>query len=43
MLLWFVLGVSGIVPKVLKMFVFFSQFWGLLWGGLFLCIWVWKV
>ena len=35
MLLWFLFGVSGIVPKVLKLLVF-SQFWGLLWGGLFL-------
>ena len=40
MLLWCLFGVSGIVPKVLKMLVFFSQFWGLLWGGLFLFIWV---
>ena len=36
MLLWFVFGVSGIVPEVLEMRVF--QFWGLLWGGLFLFI-----
>ena len=43
MLLWFVFGVSGKVPKVFKMLVFFSQFWGLLWGGLFLFKWVWKV
>ena len=42
MLLWFVFGVSGIVPKVLKMLVF-PSFGGLLWGGLFLLIWVWKV
>ena len=31
-------GVFGIVPEVLKMLVFFSQFFGLLWGGLFLFI-----
>ena len=37
MLLWFVFGVFGIVPEVLKMLVV-SQFWGLLWGGLFLFI-----
>ena len=37
-LLWFVFGVFGIVPGVLKMLVFFSQFLGLLWGGLFLLI-----
>ena len=42
MLLWFVFGVSGIVAKVLKC-LFFAQFFGLLWGGLFLFIWVWKV
>ena len=30
MLLWFVFGVSGIVPEVLKMLVFCSQFFGLL-------------
>ena len=36
-LLWFVFGVFGIVPGVLKMLVF-SQFFGLLWGGLFLLI-----
>ena len=35
MLLWFVFGVFGIVPEVLKMFVFPSF---LLWGGLFLFI-----
>ena len=34
--------VSGIVAKVLK-HACFSHFWGLLWGGLFLFIWVWKV
>ena len=34
MLLWFVFGVFGIVPEVLKMLVFFSLFFGLLWGGL---------
>ena len=27
MLLWFVFGVSGIVPEVLKMLVFFPVFW----------------
>ena len=37
MLLWFVFGVFGIVPEVLKMLVF-PRFWGLLWGGLFLFI-----
>ena len=37
-LLWFVFGVFGIVPGVLKMLVCFSQFFGLLWGGLFLLI-----
>ena len=37
MLLWFVFGVFGIVPEVLKMLVF-SQFFGLLWGGLFFFI-----
>ena len=37
MLLWFVFGVFGIVPEVLKC-LFFSQFFGLLWGGLFLFI-----
>ena len=41
-LLWFVVGVSGIVSKVLKMLVF-PQFFGLFWGGLLLFIWVWKV
>ena len=36
-LLWFAFGVFGIVPGVLKMFVFFSPvFWA--WGGLFLLI-----
>ena len=29
---------SGIVPEVLKMLVFFPSFFGLLWGGLFLSI-----
>ena len=38
----FVFGVTGIVSKVLKM-LFFSQFFGLFWGGLILFIWVWKV
>ena len=38
MLLWFVFGVFGIVPEVLKMLVFFSLFFGLLWGGLFFFI-----
>ena len=38
MLLWFVFGVFGIVPEVLKMLVFFSQFLGLLWGCSFLFI-----
>ena len=39
MLLWFVFDVSGIVPEVLKMLVFFCpQFFGLLWGCLFLFI-----
>ena len=42
MVLWFVFCVSGKVAKVLKMLVFL-QFWGLLRGGLFLFIWVWKV
>ena len=36
-LLWFVFGVFGIVPGVLKMLVF-SQFWGFFWGGFFLFI-----
>ena len=35
MLLWFVFGVFGIVPGVLKL-ACSSQFLGLLWGGLFL-------
>ena len=35
MLLWFVFGVSGIVPKVLQMLVF-SQFWGAFVGWLVL-------
>ena len=43
MVLWFCFRVSGIVATVLKMLVFFSQFFGLLCGGLFLFIWVWKV
>ena len=43
MLLWFVVCVSGKVAQVLKMLVFFSQFWGLMWGGLFLFVWVLKV
>ena len=34
LLLWFVFGVFGMVPEVLKILVF-CQFWGLLWGGLF--------
>ena len=35
LLLWFVFGVSGIVPKVLKMLVFFfPQFWGVFVGWL---------
>ena len=41
----FVVGffcVFGQVAKVLKMLVFF-HFGGLLWSGLFLFIWVWKV
>ena len=38
MLLWFVFGVFGIVPEVLKMLVLFFQFLGLLWGGAFLFI-----
>ena len=38
MLLWFVFGVSGLVPEVLKMLVFFPSFLGFLWGGLFLFI-----
>ena len=42
MLLWFIFGVSGIVPKVLKMLVN-PSFGGRLWDGLFLFIWVWKV
>ena len=42
MVLWFVVCVSGKVAKVLKMLVF-RQFCGILWGGLFLFIWVWKV
>ena len=33
---------SGKVARVLKMFVFFPDFWTL-WGGFFLFIWVWKV
>ena len=41
MVLWFVLGVSGIVPKVLKMLVFFPVVWAFVWG-IFLFIWVWK-
>ena len=36
MLLWCLFGMSGIVPKMLNMFVFFSQFWGFLWGGFIL-------
>ena len=28
--------------KSVKKCLFFSQFWSLLWGGLFLFIWVWK-
>ena len=36
-LLWFVFGVFGIVPGVLKMLIF-SQFFGRFWGGFFLCI-----
>ena len=43
MLLWFAFCVSAIVAKMLKMLVFFSKFFGLMWGGLFLFIWVWKV
>ena len=35
--------VSAIVPKVLKMFVFFPQFWVFFWGGFFLFMCVWKV
>ena len=38
MLLWFDFGVFGIVPEVLKMLAFFSQFLGHLWGGLFFFI-----
>ena len=41
--LWFVFFVFGKVVKVSNMLVFFSQLIGLLWGGLFLFIWVWKV
>ena len=37
MLLWFVFGVFGIAPEVLKMLVF-PSFLGLLWAGLFLFI-----
>ena len=33
MLMWCLFGVSGIVQKCKK--ACFSQFWGLLWGGLF--------
>ena len=36
-LLWFVFGVFGIVPGVLKMLVF-PSFLGLFWGGFFLFI-----
>ena len=39
--MWFVVCVSGKVAKVLKN-VFSQVFW-LLWGGLFLFIWVSKV
>ena len=38
MLLWFVFCVSAIVPKVLKMFVFFPSFFAFFWGGFFLFI-----
>ena len=37
MLLWFVFGVSAIVPRVSKMFVFFSQFFGAF-GGWFILV-----
>ena len=43
LVLWLAFCVFGKVAKVLKMLVFFSQFFGLLWGVLFLFIWVWKV
>ena len=42
MLLWFVFGVSGIVPEVLKMLVF-PVFWGFC-GVAYSCLfWVWRV
>ena len=43
MLLWFVLCVSAIVPKVLTMLVSLFPVFGLFWGGFFLFICVWKV
>ena len=43
MLLSFVFGVSGIVPEVFKMLVFFPSFWGVC-GVAYSCLcWVWKV
>ena len=43
MLLWFVFGVFGIAPEVLKMLVF-SQFFGGFCGLVYSCLfWVWKV
>ena len=37
-LLWFVFGVFGIVPGVLKNVCFFPSFLGFFWGGFFLFI-----
>ena len=42
MLLWFVFGVFGIVPEVLKMLVF-PSFWGFCGVAYSSLFWVWKV
>ena len=42
MLLWFVFGVFGIVPKVLNMLVF-PNLWGFCGVAYSSIFWVWKV
>ena len=41
--LWFVFWVFGTDANALKMLVWFPCLWRVVWGVLFLCIWVWKV